>query len=429
MNVKSLVFLAALVTSFSGTLNADEPPVVVAEPQLPAEEQQLIVLLREMQAAFDKHYEAADKLPEGKEQWDYHVANYPDRTYIPRLLEFEQQHAGTRAGLMALRKVVHLCGSGLPYPGELPWFEVFRRLPAYFDREESVELIRYIDGNALDPKLEEPLRTLAKYPNANPVCHEYAELMLARWMLNIRNGREYRVRRLHELDAGDKEKYHPERQRLAEELAALPADDAHYTRWETEAVEILTAIVQRNSSLRRPGVKNVDPDWLIIEMDDAKSESMPRICDIAAGVLFKENHLRIGKIGPELQVKLVSGEDWSLATERGKVAIVMFSFTGCGPCESMYADLKTLHSEMADKVSILTIMCDDDKADTENAVSSGKLIWNVSHETGTAGPLPTLWGVKGFPTVYVFDKTGRVAAYGLRYEELNRKVRELNQIP
>lgn len=429
MSAKSLVLLAVLITSFSETLSADEPQVAVALTELPAEEQQLIVLLKEMVAAFDTHYVAAEKLPEGQAQWDFHVANYPDRTYIPRLLEFEQQHAGTRAGLMALRKVVHMCGSGLPYPGESPWFEVFRRLPAYFDREECVELIRYMDGNALDPKLEEPLRSLAKYPHAHPVCHEYAELMLARWMLNVRTGREYRVRRLRELDAGDKEKYYPERQRLEVELAALPADDAHYTRWETEAVQLLTTIVQRNSPHRRPGIKNIDPDWLIIAKDDSKTESMPKISQIAEGNLFKENHLRIGKIGPELQVKLVSGKDWSLATERGKVVIVMFSFTGCGPCESMYADLKTLHTEMADKVSILTIMCNEDKADTDNAVTSGKLIWNVCHEAGTAGPLPTLWGVKGFPTVYVFDKTGRVAAYGLRYEELNKKVRNLVESP
>ncbi len=429
MTVRCLVFIVVLAGSCS--LPAADPPVAVAEstavePHLSVEEQQLLTLLKEMQAAFGKHYEAAEKLPE-KEQWEYHVAHYPDQTYIPRLLEFEQQHSGTRAGLMALRKVVHHCGSGIPYPGELPWFEVLRRLPAYFDREESIELIRYIDSNAIDPKLEQPLRTLAEYPNTHPVCHEYTELMLARWMLNVRDAKEYRVRRLGELDAGEKQLYDSERQRLEETYAMLPTDEAQYTKWEAEAVAILTAITQRNSPHRRPAIKTIDPDWLLIEKDEAKSLTMPKISEIAGGYLFKENHLRTGKWGPDMEVQLMTGEPWSLAQQRGKVVVIQFSFTGCGPCESMYEDLRKLHTEMGDKVSILTVMGDDDKADTEKGVSSGKLTWNVAWEQGTTGPLATKWGIKGFPTVYVFDREGRVAAYGLRYEALSHKVRELSE--
>ena len=427
MAVRILAILLLCSLLVERPLRADEPSTATpVEATLPAEEQQLVALLKEMQSAFDKHYEAADKLPEGKERWEHHAAHFPDRVFIPRLLEFEKQHAGSRAGLMALRKVVHLCGSGVPYPGENPWFETFRRLPAYFDREESVELIRYIDGNAFDAKLEEPLRMLAEYPAASPVCHDYAELMLARWMLNMRNGREYRIRRLAELEAGAKERHYPERQSLAEQLAALPADDAVYQRYETEAVAILTAIVQRDSPHRRPGIKNIDPDWDIVVKDETKTESMPKISEIAAGVLFIEKHLRIGKPAPELNRTLTSGQAWSLASQRGKVVIIQFSFTGCGPCESMYPDLKQLVEEMGNKVSILTVMCDENKADTDAAVASGKLAWNVTWEPGTAGPLPTLWGVRGFPTVYVIDKTGHVAAYGLRYADLNQKVRDLS---
>jgi len=429
MSVRVLASLLLFSLLAWGPLMGDEPPALAPkESSLTAEEQQLVALFNEMQSAFDKHNEAAEKIPEGPERWKYHVVHYPDRVFIPRLLEFEKQYAGSRSGLMALRKIVLLCGSGVPYPGESPWLEVVRRLPTYLDREESVELIRRVDANAYDPKLEEPLRMLAESPAANPVCHEYVELMLASWMLSIRNQHEYLVRRIAELDAGEKELYFESRQNLVERLEALPTDDADYQRYEKEASAILTEIVARNSPHRRPVVKNVDPDWHIIARDDSKTELMPKISEIAAGVLFKENHLRIGKLAPNLDVKLTSGSDWSLASQRGKVVIIQFSFTGCGPCESMYPDMKVLRTEVGDKLSILTIMADEDRADTEEAVSSGKLPWNVCWDSGDRGPIVTQWGVKSFPTVYVIDKFGQVAAFGLRYDDLNRKVRALSAI-
>jgi hypothetical protein len=69
-------------------------------------------------------------------------------------------------------------------------------------------------------------------------------------------------------------------------------------------------------------------------------------------------------------------------------------------------------------------MADENREDTDEAVSEGKLTWNV-HWDGDRGPVATRWGVLGFPTVYVIDPKGQIASVRLRREELPKKVAEL----
>ncbi len=153
---------------------------------------------------------------------------------------------------------------------------------------------------------------------------------------------------------------------------------------------------------------------------------MPLVKELAAGLLFKEQHLREGKPAPDLKLQLVSGEDWSLADQRGKTVIIQFSFKGCGPCEAMYPDLRELAAAHKEKLAILSIMVDEKKADTTDAVNSGKLAWNV-HWDGDRGPIATQWAVPSFPTVYVIGPDGRIVSNGLRGNQLKAKIAELTR--
>jgi thiol-disulfide isomerase/thioredoxin len=154
---------------------------------------------------------------------------------------------------------------------------------------------------------------------------------------------------------------------------------------------------------------------------------MPLISEMADGLLFRELHLRAGKPAPNLNVALVSGQNWSLSGQRGKVVIIQFSFNGCGPCEAMYKDLREIQQTHGKHVAILSIMHDEKFADTEEAVSKGKITWNA-HWDGFRGPVATRWAVQGFPTVYLFDTNGNLVGPGvcdLRGKELKDMVDQL----
>jgi len=63
----------------------------------------------------------------------------------------------------------------------------------------------------------------------------------------------------------------------------------------------------------------------------------------------------------------------------------------------------------------------DETADAaREAAKNGKLTWSVALD-GKPGRIVTKWAVRGFPTVYVIDKDGMIAAG----DKLNRdKLRE-----
>jgi hypothetical protein len=92
----------------------------------------------------------------------------------------------------------------------------------------------------------------------------------------------------------------------------------------------------------------------------------------------------------------------------------------------MYPVLRAMQKEYADRLSILSVMVDDERKDTEEAVASGKLTGNVHWDgaRGVRGSISTLWSVTAFPTVYVIDAEGRIASGG-HGEELAAKIAEL----
>ena len=195
-------------------------------------------------------------------------------------------------------------------------------------------------------------------------------------------------------------------------------------QWESEAVALLEELAKTQSSRRWPAVQRVDLNGYLIRIDENRTREWPFISSLAAGVLFKETYLREGKRAPDLNVKLVSGHDWSLAAQSGRVTIIQFSLKGCGPCEDMYPDLREIQQTYGNRVSILSIMADEKVEDTREAISSGKMTWNVYWD-GFRGPLATRWSVDSFPKVYVIDAQGHVAASRLRGERLKNVVASL----
>ena len=46
-------------------------------------------------------------------------------------------------------------------------------------------------------------------------------------------------------------------------------------------------------------------------------------------------------------------------------------------------------------------------------------------ERGTDGPIPTLWNVRGWPTIYVLDAKGVIRFRDVRGEEMTKAVEQL----
>ena len=96
----------------------------------------------------------------------------------------------------------------------------------------------------------------------------------------------------------------------------------------------------------------------------------------------------------------------SNASLKGKVAIVDFWATWCGPCKQSFPKFEELSKKHGDDVTILAISVDDEKAGVaEWAKENGAtfpIAWDADHS------IANRWGVKSMPTTYILDAEGKV---------------------
>jgi thiol-disulfide isomerase/thioredoxin len=290
--------------------------------------------------------------------------------------------------------------------------------------DELPEILRYFDSGNTEGAIETCLRAIIAAPDASESNRLFAKQTLAEWSIQEHDKREYVQRRTKELEAGDapqSPREVPYLKTLEQGMLAADKLDA----LEKEAIKIFTQLSQLKSDIRQPAVKAIDPEYHLIKVDAEATKTRPLISDMASGLLFKTQYLRIGKMAPELKLTRVNDDAaWTLADQKGKAVIIQFSFKGCGPCEAMYPDLVELTEKYKDKLSFVSIMADETREVSLESHRSGKMPWNV-HFDGVRGPLATKWAVRGYPTVYVVAPDGKIAAEELRGEQLKSKIAEL----
>lgn len=421
-----LIAVAAALVLGRAALAA-EPAVGAPSFVGTAEQNELVELIAALYKSYDAYHTQANAIADEKERDKYYGEHDPAREFVPKLLEFEAQHPGTDVGLMALRRVVLLAAgySDAESAASVGRREALKRLLRYADRPILVEILRYLDSGASEPANATTLRALADDPKASEAVREFGRLYLATSAVHELRSYGMWTRRLAKLEAGAKPRFEDEA-KFYTDLVDSSATLAQLQSAAAAAVVELQKLAASKSELRQPGVRAIDPGWYLIELDEQATKTMPRLTELAEGVIFQQAHLQVGKPAPELEFELLSGEPWSLAAQRGKAVVIQFSFKGCGPCEAMYPDLRELKATHGERLSILSIMADEHQADAEEGVASGKLTWNV-HWDGRRGPVATRWAVTGFPTVYVVDTEGRIAEIGLRGEELRAEIARLLQ--
>jgi thiol-disulfide isomerase/thioredoxin len=165
--------------------------------------------------------------------------------------------------------------------------------------------------------------------------------------------------------------------------------------------------------------------------------------DRASQRLFALEHLSIGAQAPEMEGFDLEGRPLKLSDFRGKVVLISFWFTGCGPCMGMLPQEKQLVEDLRGKPFQMLSVCNDPKVETGKAtVSENGVTWpnwfdgapweteDVKSETTdsgskTAGAISKQWNVRGWPTIYVLDEKGVIRAKHLRGEGLDAMVHRL----
>jgi len=133
-------------------------------------------------------------------------------------------------------------------------------------------------------------------------------------------------------------------------------------------------------------------------------------------------HLVEGKEPFPIEGKDINGAAFKLADWKGKVVIIDFWATWCGPCMEEVPNLLTLYKAQHDKgLEILGISLDRDMAALKRTVEEKGMNWTILRDLALAQK----WNVRSIPQTFVLDKKGVIRHIGLRDKELSEAVTRL----
>ncbi len=130
------------------------------------------------------------------------------------------------------------------------------------------------------------------------------------------------------------------------------------------------------------------------------------------------------KFAPAFKVKTLKGEDLSLDSLRGKIVLLDFWATWCGPCRvEMPAVKKMWQKFSAEPFVIVGVSLDRNPGSLSSYIEAEGIEWPQYHDR--AGQIAGMYGVNSIPQTFLIDQDGIIRAVGLRGGSLSNKIDEL----
>lgn len=183
-------------------------------------------------------------------------------------------------------------------------------------------------------------------------------------------------------------------------------------RWQARAEKYLTLAAEKYTSV--PPVDEVGTVGANARAELAGLKNLP--------------NLRVGKVAPDIEGEGLDGKKFKLGDTRGKVTVVVFWASWCGPCMRMVPhEKKLVEWHKGQPFALIGVNGDEELDKAQEAAKKAGMTWPSfrAEADRTAGPIHRAWNVHVWPTIYVLDADGVIRYTGHEDEKLDDWVDQL----
>lgn len=152
---------------------------------------------------------------------------------------------------------------------------------------------------------------------------------------------------------------------------------------------------------------------------------------LAAGLLVNcqicSAQLKKGQVAPAVTLMNATDSLVSLSAFKGKVVLLDFWASWCGPCRAGNPGLVKLYNEFKDQgFEIVAISLDQNRKAWLQAIKQDGLTYTqLLDSRGSSSEIANTYGIYQIPTSYLIDKQGRLQEKDLHGNMLKNKVKDL----
>ena len=136
-----------------------------------------------------------------------------------------------------------------------------------------------------------------------------------------------------------------------------------------------------------------------------------------------------GNVAPSFSLPTARGDSVSLDPLRGRVVYVDFWASWCGPCRRSFPWMNAMQARYGNEgLTIVGINVDKRRQDAERFLSDTPASFTIVYDP--QGKTPAAYDVKGMPSSYLIDRSGKIVAveegfHDERKDELETRIRAL----
>jgi peroxiredoxin len=119
----------------------------------------------------------------------------------------------------------------------------------------------------------------------------------------------------------------------------------------------------------------------------------------------------VGKMAPDFVKKDTSGTSVSLKQFRGKVVLIDFWATWCGPCVASLPELQKHWQKFNNRnFMVLSVSLDYDPAEWRSFINAYRIGWVNLLDTESGGSVTQLYNVDAIPMTLLVGRDGKIIA-------------------